>query len=106
LLSGLFGINSLPDMSLLTLVAIVAGFATFVTIAIAALPTVQQYPLPDWMATSATTIVGLINDMYAIFPLFTTALFVVFAFTFLVGLLFFGWHGIRFIIRVVRGARV
>jgi len=93
-------------MSILTLVAVVAGFATFMTILIALLPTVQQYPLPDWIATAVAQAVGFVNDLYAIFPHFVSAIFYVFVAVMIAEVLTFGWHGVRFFIRLVRGARV
>lgn len=93
-------------MSILTFTLVVAGFATFMTIVIAALPSTETYPLPDWVATAVAQAVGYINDLYALFPHFVTAIFTVVVVVFVAELLTFGWHAIRWIIRLVRGARV
>jgi hypothetical protein len=93
-------------MSIITVSLLVIGFLTFMTIAIALLPTAAAFPLPVWMAASTTLIVGYINDLYAVFPQTTTAVLVTFAFVFVASLLSFGWSAVRFLIRLVRGARV
>jgi len=93
-------------MSIVTVSLLVIGFLTFMSIAIALLPTVAVYPLPVWMATSTALIVGYINDLYAVFPNTTIAVLTTFAFVFLASILSFGWSAVRFLIRLVRGARV
>jgi len=93
-------------MSILTLALVIAGFATFMTIVVAALPTTEAYPLPDWVGTAVAQAVGYINDLYALFPHFVSAIFAVLVVVVVAELLTFGWHAVRWIIRLVRGARV
>jgi len=93
-------------MSLITLGLIVGGFLSFLTILVAFAPTVEQYPLPDWMASATGTIIGYIHVFSVIFPTAATALLRAFVWMMIVGVVMAVWSTIRYFINLGRGAHV